>query len=49
LPHLPVLKNFFSYFSSMNDVASHNRFTDHEGSTQYIAGSRGGLQATLSI
>jgi hypothetical protein len=28
LPHLPALKNFFPYFSSMNDVASSNRFTD---------------------
>jgi hypothetical protein len=44
LPHLPDLKNFFPYSSSMNDVAGRNRFTDHEGSTHYIAGSRGGLQ-----
>jgi hypothetical protein len=44
LPHLPALKKFFPYFSSMNDVPSRNRFTDHEGSTRHIAGSRGGLQ-----
>jgi hypothetical protein len=43
LPHLPAIKNFFPYFSSMNDVPSRNRFTDHEGSTHHIAGSRGGL------
>jgi hypothetical protein len=28
----------------MNDVASRNSFTDHKGSTHYIAGSRGGQQ-----
>jgi hypothetical protein len=44
LPHFPSLKKFFPYFSSMNDVPSRNRFTDHEGSTHHIAGSRGGLQ-----
>ena len=44
LPHLKALKNFFPYFKSMNDVASRNRFTDNEGTTHYIPGSRGGLQ-----
>jgi hypothetical protein len=39
LSHLPAITNFFPYFSSMNDVPSRNRFTDH-----YIAGPRGGPQ-----
>jgi hypothetical protein len=39
LPHLPVLKHFFPYFSSMNDVPSRNRFKDHEGSSHYILGT----------
>ena len=44
LPHLPSLKPFFAYFRSMNQVASHNRFTDHEGFIQYIKGTKGGQQ-----
>ena len=28
----------------MNDVASRNRFTDYEGTTHFILGSRGGIQ-----
>ena len=45
LPHLRALKNFFPYFRSMNDVASRNHFTDHEGTTHFILGSRGGIQS----
>ena len=44
LPHLPALKPFFPYFRSMGDVASRNRYTDHEGTTHHIEGTRGGLQ-----
>jgi hypothetical protein len=44
LPHLPALIPFFPYFRSMGDVASCNRYTDHEGTTHYIRGTRGGLQ-----
>ena len=44
LPHLSALKPFFPYFRSMNDVASRNRFTDIEGTTHNITGSRGGQQ-----
>jgi hypothetical protein len=44
LPHLPALKSFFPYFRSMGDVASRNRYTDHEGTTHHIPGTRGGIQ-----
>jgi hypothetical protein len=44
LPHLPALKSFFPYFRSMGDVASRNRYTDHEGTTHHIQGTRGGIQ-----
>ena len=44
LPHLEPLKKFFPYFRSMNDVASRNLFTDYEGTTHFILGSRGGIQ-----
>ena len=48
LPHLrglsTYLKPFYPYFRSMNDVASRNRFTDHEGSSHYINGTKGGQQ-----
>jgi hypothetical protein len=37
-------KKFFPYFRSMNDVASRNRFTDYEGTTHFILGSRGGIR-----
>jgi hypothetical protein len=44
LPHLIALKKFFPYFRGLNDVASRNRFTDYEGTTHFILGSRGGIQ-----
>jgi len=44
LPHLPALKSFFPYFRCMGDVASRNRYTDHEGTTHHIPGTRGGIQ-----
>jgi hypothetical protein len=44
LPHLPAIKIFFPYFRCMGDVASRNRYTDHEGTTHHIPGTRGGIQ-----
>jgi hypothetical protein len=44
MPHLPAIKSFFPYFRCMGDVASRNRYTDHEGTTHHIPGTRGGIQ-----
>jgi hypothetical protein len=44
MPHLPAIKSFFPYFRCMGDVASRNRYTDHEGTTHHIQGKRGGIQ-----
>jgi hypothetical protein len=44
LPHLPAPQHFFPYFRYKKAEASRNRFTDHEETTNYVEGSRGGQQ-----